>query len=228
MRRGDLVVEIGPGRGRLTAELARTGARVHAVELDERLAAALRGRWANVEVTCADALHVPWPNEPFAIVANVPVHVTTELLRRVLEPSVRLVRADLIVEWGYAVKRATIWPTSVLSVYWNAWYEFALVRRLDASCFTPRPAVDAAVLRVIRREEPLVAPAAAGDYERFLRRGFARGIRAIVPPKRLRSLADTLGFDAAAAPRELDAFQWAALFRGSSVGSNAQRAKVKS
>jgi 23S rRNA (adenine-N6)-dimethyltransferase len=72
LRQDDLVVDLGAGTGRLTAELARAARRVVAVELDPGLAARLTGRWANVEVVEADARDVHLPREPFRVVANLP------------------------------------------------------------------------------------------------------------------------------------------------------------
>jgi len=81
----ELVVDLGAGDGRLTAELSRAAARVVAVELDARLAAGLRGRWQNVSVVEADAREVALPREPFRVVANLPFHGTNELLRHLLD-----------------------------------------------------------------------------------------------------------------------------------------------
>lgn len=213
--RGDeLVLEIGAGGGRLTTGLAGSARRVVAVELDPAWAARLRGRWPNVEIVCADALALPLPAEPFRVVANLPFHRTTDVLRLLLDdPCAPLTRADLIVEWGVAVKRAVVWPSTLLGVAWGAWWTFALERRLAAACFDPRPAVDAAVLRIERRRPELVPASDWREYRRFVRAAFERGVRAAVPPRRLRALADTIGFDPEAAPRELDAHQWASLYR---------------
>ena len=73
---------------------------------------------------------------------------------------------------------------------------------------------------------PLVATADAPAYEGFVRAAFSRGLRAVIAPKQLRSLADTLGFDADAAPRDLDAYQWAACSR--LQDSKVQRATATS
>src|SRR3954468_12465266 len=107
-------------------------------------------------------------------VGNLPFHRTTAILRRLLDDlSSPLTRADLIVQWGFAVKRAAVVPTTQLSAGWGPWWELALVRRLDASAFEPRPDVDAALLRIVRRERELVSASLAPDYRRFVRRAFA-------------------------------------------------------
>ena len=193
----DLVLDLGAGTGRLTAELARATRRVVAVELDPRLARGLRGRWANVEVVEADASEVELPREPFRVVANLPFAHTTAILRHLLDrPHVPLLRADLIVEWGVALKRSSPWPSTFNDVAWGAWYSTRLERRLPRTAFQPQPSVDAGVLVVERRARPLVPEEWACEYRRFVARGFRhRGVA--------RDRAE---------PRHLDAHEWAALF----------------
>src|SRR5207302_6220955 len=128
--RGDLVLDLGAGSGRLTKALAARTRRVVAVELDPRWAERLRGRWPNVEVVEGDATAVPLPAEPFRVVANLPFDHTTAILRHLLDdPRVPLARADVVVEWGMALKRALPWPSTVNDALWGAWYRFALLRR---------------------------------------------------------------------------------------------------
>jgi len=117
------------------------------------------------------------------------------------------------VQWGFAAKRTSVWPSTRLSVEWGAWYELSLVRRLPRCCFAPPPSVDCAVFRATRRSEALVAANERRAYGRFVEAGFREGLRAAVPPRHLKRLALELGFARYAAPRDLDATQWATLYR---------------
>lgn len=176
MTPGELVVDVGAGTGMLTAALLHAGARVVAVEPDRRSAARLRRACPGAHVVEADVLSTPWPVEPFRVVANLPFNRSTEICRS-LFASPRLTAADLIVEWDFAVKRARLWPSTAQTVIWSAFFELAVVRRIEPRAFAPVPAVAGAVLRARRRERPLVRPADAARYEAFVRRGF-RGHRA--------------------------------------------------
>jgi 23S rRNA (adenine-N6)-dimethyltransferase len=87
---GDLVVDLGAGTGAVTAPLAATGARVLAVERDPAFVRRLARRFADrpaVRVVHADVRSVPLPRRPYAVVANLPFAVTTDLLRRLLAPA---------------------------------------------------------------------------------------------------------------------------------------------
>ena len=211
----DLVLDLGAGAGALTHELARRAGRVWAVELDAALVVELRRRFAGtgVRVIHADATRLRWPDEPFKVVANVPFDRTTAILRALLDdPAVPLVAADLVVQWELAVKRAAVWPSTLASAYWGAWYRFAVVRRLPPCAFAPPPPVSAGVLRIERRLDPLVPASEHAAYRAFVKRGFAAG-RPAVPPRAFKRLGRDLGFAPAARARDLDAVQWAALWR---------------
>lgn len=201
LSQADLVVDLGAGTGRLTAELARAARRVLAVELDPGLAARLHGRWPNVDVVEADAREVELPREPFRVVANLPFAGANEILRHLLDdPRVPLLRADLVVEWGVAVKRALPWPSTVNSVVWAAWYSTRVDRRVPRRAFEPPPSVDAAVLVFERRREPLVPLELAAGYRRFVARGFREGRRLV-----------------RAEPRQLDPHEWAVRYLSSTA-----------
>ncbi|MDQ3874870.1 MAG: rRNA adenine N(6)-methyltransferase family protein [Actinomycetota bacterium] len=190
--RRDLVVEIGAGSGILTAALARRAGTVRAIELDPVWAGRLRERFAaseKVTVIGGDARRVPLPDEPFRVVANLPFGATTALLHRLLDdPSTPLRRADLVLQWEVARKRAGR-PRTALSASWSPWWRFRLGRRLPRTAFHPPPAVDAGVLVIERQREPLLPIEAREPF-----RDFVHGV-----------FAGTLAPD-------LDARQWSALF----------------
>ena len=207
IRAGELVLDLGAGRGMLTAPLAVRGARVVAVELDPDSGRALHRRFPAVEVVEGDLLRQPLPNEPFRVVANLPFHLANDVLRRLLDdPAVLLERADVIVEWRLAVKRAAVWPSTMRGVIWGARFRFSVSRHLPPQAFRPPPNAEAGVLVVTRRQTPLVSqPGFAG----FVAKGFRHGVRAVVSRAQLKHC----GLPAGAAARDLDVHGWAALYK---------------
>lgn len=191
LRPGQQVVEIGAGDGALTFALASRGVDVLAVEIDPWMARRLRQRCGRgrgrgprrrfggashdegvgqVRVMNADLRSLRLPETPFRVVASVPYGFTTDVLRKLLDdPSLPLERADLIVQWEVARKRAASPPSTLHSTVWAPWWEFRLGRRIPASAFRPVPRVDSGVLVVSRRPDPLLPPAMAGAFAEFVR-----------------------------------------------------------
>ena len=221
-------MDVGAGTGVLTRALLEAGACVIAVERDPSLAAGLRGRFGErISVAETDALAWPVPTEPHAVVANLPFAGSGAILSRLLRGPVS--RADVIVEWGFAQKQAAIWPVTLKSAYWRAFYEVELARRLDRTAFAPPPSVDAAVLRFTRRADPLVPMGEARRYWQFLSRAFHAGTevrRSVLTPLQMKRLAPALGFRSSARPRDLDAYQWAGIYAASRREASGVRWRI--
>jgi 23S rRNA (adenine-N6)-dimethyltransferase len=223
--RSDLVVEVGAGTGRLTAPLARAAGGVIAVELDPVLAAGLRRRFDRdpvVAVVEADALRVPLPDDRHRVFGNVPFNITTALLRRVLDdPASATTAADLIVQDGLARKRCAMRPCTMLTLSWLPWWRLSIERLLPAASFEPRPSVDAALVAARRRDPPLLPADGAAAYRALLRRAFDRShrpVRHTASPGSAawKRLARDRGLPFDARPRQLDVWDWVALYRAGS------------
>jgi 23S rRNA (adenine-N6)-dimethyltransferase len=219
----DHVWEIGAGSGRLTAALAERARLVTAVERDPFLADDLRRtfeRNAAVKVVCGDVLLVPTPSAPFRAFGNIPFAITTPILRRLLDdPASPLARADLLVQLEAARKRAAVAPSTLLTIGWAPWWEFGLVRRIGRLGFEPPPSVDAGLLVVTRREPALLPAADRYAYVCLVRRAFDRGswpirrsLRDVLPPRTWKRLARERGLEVDATPRDLDVFDWVAVW----------------
>jgi 23S rRNA (adenine-N6)-dimethyltransferase len=218
----DLVFEIGAGTGLLTEALGSRAGGVLAVELDPELAARLGRKFSGnplISVVEADATAVPLPARPFRAFGNLPFGVTAQLLSRLLDdPASPLVRADVIVQYEVARKRTTPWPSTLRSLSWAPWWEFAIARRLASACFDPPPSVDAAVLSITRRAPPLLELGRRGELDDLIGRAFGRSpqpVRRSVPVSPLwwKRFARERGIRRDATPRELTVFDWVALHR---------------
>ncbi len=153
---GDLVLDVGAGTGAITAPLVAAGARVVAVELHPGRAEALRTRFEGrgVTVVRTDAADLLLPRRPFRVVANPPFGITTALLRRLLAPGSRLIRADLIVPVHVAHRWAI--GRAPGDRRWRAQFDATVERRLPPSAFRP-PGPPSAALVVRRRSLALLA-----------------------------------------------------------------------
>jgi 23S rRNA (adenine-N6)-dimethyltransferase len=148
---GDLVLDVGAGRGAITAALVQVGAHVVAIELHDVRVAFLRERFHDSRVTVvrADASDLRLPRRPFKVVANPPFGVTTALLRRLTAPSSRLERAALVLpSWAatrWTAGRGTGGPRS------RSLFACSLGPRVPARALRPPPPHDPSILLVTRR-----------------------------------------------------------------------------
>ena len=220
----DLVLEIGAGRGRVTAELIAHARSVVALENDPALAHLLIDRFGSrtaVQVVCGDALSFPLPREPFRVFGNIPFAITTALFRRLFDdPSNAIVRADVIVQQGAAIKRARPRRSNMLNLTWGPWWTFGIASNIPPTAFEPRPSVSATMLTAVRREEPLIAPEARSDYVEILSSAFRGNIevrRALggkMSDRTFTRMASELGFKPTALATDLTLYQWVAVFLG--------------
>ena len=182
-RDADLVIEIGAGLGALTGRLlTAVPARVLALEVDPRLAAALRrhDRDGRLEVLEADVLALDLAQligertrRPAVIAGNLPYYITSPILNRILEAGAQVSAAVLLVQREVAsriVARPGTRDFGYLSVLCQAhgWPEALLT--LPPSVFRPAPKVASTLVRL--RIDPLYRQWGVTDRERFL--DFAR------------------------------------------------------
>jgi 16S rRNA (adenine1518-N6/adenine1519-N6)-dimethyltransferase len=159
---GERIVEVGPGVGILTSQLLAAGASVTAVELDPRLAEHLRMRFAAdpaltlveddfLDVDVADVASAPW-----ALVANVPYHITSPILHHVLGTEPRPERFVMMVQREVA-ERISAPPggMSYVSVFAQYHADVAVAFTVPATAFEPAPEVDSAILVGLTRERRL-------------------------------------------------------------------------
>jgi 16S rRNA (adenine1518-N6/adenine1519-N6)-dimethyltransferase len=150
---GRRVLEIGPGIGILTGALLKAGAQVTAVEVDRRLAAHLRERFEGIErlrLVEGDVLDQPLEGlvtAPWDLVANLPYHITSPILHRVLGHEPRPERFVLMLQREVAERIASpAGGTSYLSVFVQYHADVSVARIVPARAFEPAPEVESAVL----------------------------------------------------------------------------------
>jgi 16S rRNA (adenine1518-N6/adenine1519-N6)-dimethyltransferase len=196
----DLVVEVGPGLGILTRELAQRAGGVVAIELDDKLAALLKKTLAsfnNVTIVNGDVLEI----EPkglvkgrnYKVVANLPYYITSPVLRHFLEaeakPQTMVVMVQKEVAEAIAAKPGDM---SLLSVGIQFYGEPKIITSVPAESFYPAPEVSSAILKINVYPKPAVDVDEAGFFD-TVRAGFA------APRKQLaNSLAKGLGLEKSA------------------------------
>ena len=223
---GDQVVEIGAGLGSLTLALAETGAAVTAIEVDRGIAPVLRTvvEGKGVRVIEADARAVDWSallgEERWTLVANLPYNVATPLVADLLDGVPQIERMLVMVQREVGERLAArpgdeaYGAVSVKVAYWA---QAEVVGRVPATVFLPKPNVESALVRIVRRE----APAVGGDVDakwlfRLVRAGFGQrrkmlrgSLSGLATPAQIAAA----GIEPTARAEELDVEAWGRLAR---------------
>ena len=188
----DVIMEIGPGLGVLTQELARQAGWVITIELDNKLAAILKQTLAafnNVTIINEDVLQIdpqallqeqrerfpPAISSPFnyKVVANLPYYITSPVLRHFLEASLKPQIMVVMVQKEVA-EAIVAGPggMSVLSISVQFYGQPEIISLVPARCFYPTPEVDSAILKVTLYPRPAVDVADEAGFFRLVRAGF--------------------------------------------------------
>jgi 16S rRNA (adenine1518-N6/adenine1519-N6)-dimethyltransferase len=229
LKSDDIVVEVGPGLGILTRELAQKAGGVVAIELDDNLAALLKktlAAYQNVTIINGDVLKIE-PKEiikgqDYKVVANLPYYITSPVLRHFLEASAKprtmVVMVQKEVARAIAAKPGDM---SLLSVSVQFYGEPKIITIVPPESFYPAPEVSSAIVRIDVYPKPKVDVDEKGFFD-TVRAGFA------APRKQLaNSLAKGLGrekalvlpflqkasIDPSRRAETLSIEEWASLFR---------------
>lgn len=229
----DVVLEIGPGPGGLTAQLLARTAHVVAIEKDADLVPGLRTRFPGLQVVEGDALEVDWhaavrpeldlAGGDYLVTGNIPYNITTPLIDRALTspfPSriVFLVQKEVAERTAATPGRREY---GALSVGVQAACRVERLFTVPAGAFAPPPKVDSAVLRLVPREAPLVSEADQPAFRRFVvglfgfrRKQLLRAMREHTgwPAERVQGVLERAGVGATARPEVLDPATFATLF----------------
>lgn len=165
----DLVIEIGPGLGTLTARLLEKAKKVIAIELDNRMINILNDRFSlyeNFELINEDVLKVDLRKlilenkaQKVKVVANLPYYITTPIIMKLLEDKLEIESITVMVQKEVA-KRLTAEPGDKLSgaitYSVNYYCDPEEVVTVPNSSFIPEPEVESEVIKLKLRKEPPV------------------------------------------------------------------------
>lgn len=163
------VIEIGPGIGTMTQEVAKFARKVVAIELDDTLIPVLNetlGNYNNIKVIHNDALKVNFKRlieeenlTEVKVVANLPYYVTTPIISKLLTEKPGL-RAIIIMIQREVADRMVAKPGSkeygALSLLVQYYTKVEKITRVPPACFIPQPKVESAVIKMTILEEPAV------------------------------------------------------------------------
>jgi 16S rRNA (adenine1518-N6/adenine1519-N6)-dimethyltransferase len=182
-------IEIGPGIGALTEQLARSSKKVVAFEIDQRLLPILRDTlspYSNTEIIHQDVLKADVGSiitEKFhdvkdvMVVANLPYYVTTPIIMKLLEEKLPI-KGIVVMLQKEVADRITASPGTKdygsLSIAVQYYTHAETVMTVPRTVFVPQPNVDSAVIRLTVREQPLVHPLSEKFFFQVMKASFAQ------------------------------------------------------
>jgi len=224
----DHVVEVGPGLGALTVELATRVRAVVGVEIDPACVKALQltlRDCSNVRIVEANILRTSVADllpAPYRVAGNIPYNLTGALLAQLLEHPRPPARIDLLVQQEVAeriVAPPGAWSLATLSV--RVFGRPELVLRVPRAAFLPQPQVDSALVRVVPDAQPALPRAALPSFFDFVtpffqaRRKqlpFALGRSRRLTGAEARARLSVIGIDPARRAETLTLEEWRQLF----------------
>ncbi|WP_270999969.1 16S rRNA (adenine(1518)-N(6)/adenine(1519)-N(6))-dimethyltransferase RsmA [Streptococcus agalactiae] len=170
--KGVNVIEIGPGIGALTEFLAENAAEVMAFEIDDRLIPILAdtlARFDNVQVVNQDILKADLqtqiqafknPDLPIKVVANLPYYITTPILMHLIEGKIPFAEFVVMMQREVADRISAMPNTKAygsLSIAVQYYMTAKVSFIVPKTVFVPAPNVDSAILKMVRRDQPVVS-----------------------------------------------------------------------
>ena len=181
LKPADTVIEVGPGLGVLTGELARQAGKVVAIELDDKLAATLKETLTpfdntviiNGNVLDIDPVSLLNKQKTYKVVANLPYYITSPVLRHFIEASIKPEIMVVMVQKEVAdIIAAEPGGRTLLSISVQFYGKPKIVSYIPAQSFYPAPEVDSAILKIDIYSRPVVAVTDEKSFFGLVRAGF--------------------------------------------------------
>jgi 16S rRNA (adenine1518-N6/adenine1519-N6)-dimethyltransferase len=225
----DLAVEIGPGLGALTGELAARAGRLIALEVDTELAQRLRGAHPTIEIVDADARRWDYgalvrpPGGRVLVVGNLPYSVAKPIVQALVEARTAIDEMALMLQKEVADRLAA--PPGgktygSLSVLTQLYADVRTSIRVPPGAFKPPPKVDSAVVHLRVLPAPRVPLADERRFHAIVRAAFAQRRKMLanglsgtlgLPVERVRAAAEAAGIDPTRRAETLSIEEFAAL-----------------
>lgn len=181
IKNGEIILEIGPGKGVLTSALLSRGAKVIAVEKDQRLIPILNTRFESeiksgkLELINADVTEsFSPPKEIYKLIANIPYYITGEILRKFLSGPNKPKMMVLMVQKEVAKRMiANDKKESILSLSVKVYGTPSLIMNVSRGNFFPIPNVDSAVIKINEIKNPFNNEQEENRFFEIIHAGFA-------------------------------------------------------
>ena len=221
----DVVCEIGAGEGIITQALSNKCRKVVAYEIDDNLFNNLKQKFDKnevVDVRNQDFLKSSLPDHEYKVFSNIPFNLTAEIIKKLAFSKNPPTDSYLIVQKEAAKKflgRQINVNNSLVSVLMQASFEMSVFYEFNRNDFIPRPMVDIVMIRLLKRDNPLINKELLGAYYDFVTYSFSQfapnistGLKKILSSQSISNIARGNKFSNDAKPSEVPLEGWIELF----------------
>jgi 16S rRNA (adenine1518-N6/adenine1519-N6)-dimethyltransferase len=225
---GDLIIEIGAGKGALTFYLTKTEAKIFAIEKDKTLIPHLKKKeFPNLTVIAEDALRVDFGDllqgRKGKIVGNLPYAISTPLMFKVLKERESVTLCVFLLQKEVAHRVCALPGTkkyAPLSILFQNDFEARVHFTVPASSFSPSPRVESALISLRKRPEPLSLIPHREGFVKFLKDAFrsrrkklSNNLKALeISPSRIKNAYLACGIEEKWRPEQLSLSRFVALY----------------
>lgn len=223
----DIIVEIGAGLGNLTVELAKSAQKVVAVEIDKDLLPLLQkntAEYPNVEIIKDNVLDLPLSRYAshdggYKVVANIPYHITSRLIRLFLEERPKPSSLLLLVQKEVAQRIVAQAPdSSILSLSVQYYARPRILFPVSRNCFFPKPKVESSVMRLdVFPVQELPSKKEQEAFFKLIKAGFHAKRKLLssnlspelrITSQKIQAIFHVIGLQRTARPQELSLEDW--------------------
>ena len=158
LKKSDLIIEIGPGLGILTKELAKKAGKVIAIEKDLALIPILKNNLQgleNIEIISGDALRIDLNDfKNYKVVANLPYYAATAIIRKFLESKIKPKLMVLMLQKEVAQRICPKPKMNLLAISVQFYANAKIIDYVSKNAFWPKPKVDSAIIKITPRQLP--------------------------------------------------------------------------
>jgi len=230
IQKEDTVIEIGPGKGIITKQLAKKCSKVCAIEYDPYLYKKLNKMFyniENVEIRHGDFLEFRLPEKrKYKVFSSIPYNITAAILSKLTSSSNPPEEAYLIIQEEAARKYAgnPYNKESMRSLLLKPYFDLEIIYKLKPTDFKPIPSVNSVLLHISKRKKALINKNQADLYRDFIAYIFKRSgnmrerCKYIFSPKQLKRLSKEVGFSMTDCPAYITFQQWLKVFQYYIIG----------
>ncbi len=235
----DIIIEIGPGKGIITNELATRAKRIYGIEYDVHLYDELKSRFLNVEnveIIYGDFLEFNLLEKyKYKVFSNIPYNITAKILLKLTSFSNPPEDIYIIIQDEAARKYAgnPYSRESMRSLLLKPYFEFKIIHRFRNTDFVPVPKVNSVFLHIKKRENTLIDKKNSDLYNDFIAYIFSSSgnnlkekTKNIFSYKQLKRLSENIGFQITDSPVNLNFEKWLKIFQYFIIGVSIDKQKL--